>query len=218
MALPLSALRGDLPSRGRLAERGEALFGSRTLAWALAYLTLHLGEEISISGLAWQLGADYESAHRAVGRLEDAGLVDRERRGREVLVRMERSQPEAGGLRGVCLQAVSVGPALARAATELGVGAVAAAFVFGSVAAGTDGEKSDLDVMVIGEAHLPDLAPYLRGLGDVLGREIQPVCRTAAELQRRVDEGYGFYANVVSGARIWLVGPPATDGGVAVAS
>ncbi len=193
------------PDAPLASETGAALFGSRTLAWALAHLTLHPDAEMSISDLARRLGTDYESTHRAVGRLLAAGLLHRRRMGREVVVCLPRARPELPPLRAVCLQAVSLGPALERARRALGEEAVADAFVFGSIAAGTDTAESDLDVMVLGESSLVDVAPFLRGLRDVLARDLQPLCRSLRHMRERLAEGSGFYRAVVTGPRIPLL-------------
>jgi predicted nucleotidyltransferase len=195
-----------LRSEATLAsEAGTALFGSRTLAWALAHLTLHPNIEMSIADLARRLGTDYESTHRAVARLVVAGVLQRRRMGREVAVSLPRARPELQPLRAVCLEAVSLGPALQRARRALGEAAIADAFVFGSIAAGTDTEESDLDVMVLGEASLVDVAPFLRGLRDVLARDLQPLCRSLRGMRERLVEGSGFYRSVVTGPRIPLL-------------
>lgn len=51
-------------------------------------------------------------------------------------------------------------------------GSISVAFLFGSVASGSQKTTSDIDLMVVGRITLARLLPGLRGLQDRLGREI----------------------------------------------
>jgi len=76
------------------------------------------------------------------------------------------------GLRDVLAQAIE------------GLDQVEIAFIFGSVAKGTDRAASDVDLLVIGEAGLRALAPRLRAASEQVHRKINPVTMTTAEFVR----------------------------------
>ncbi len=131
-------------------------------------------------------------------------MVRRRREGRAVRVTVPKASPTASTLRALCLQTVSLGPALAREA--LSGERVVAALVFGSIAAGTETETSALDLLVVGRASRADLAPYIRGLGDVLDRDLRPVYRSTAEIEAALAAGSSCYGAIIASPRIPLIG------------
>lgn len=86
-----------------------------------------------------------------------------------------------------------------------------AGFVFGSFARGDVREDSDVDVLVLGEAIAEDLlSRRTLDAGVLLGREVNVVSMSRAELRRRLQTGSGFLPRVAAGPRRWLVGDEAT--------
>jgi len=83
---------------------------------------------------------------------------------------------------------------------------VALAFVFGSVAAGSERPGSDVDLMVLGTASFADLARALAPAQEVLGREVNPTVMAPREFARKLAANDGFALSVAKGPRIWLIG------------
>ena len=83
---------------------------------------------------------------------------------------------------------------------------IALAFVFGSWAAGASDNLSDVDVMVIGDVTLRDLAPQLRAARQTLNREVNAVTMTATELGERARDGDHFVSAVLDRPMIFLIG------------
>ncbi len=193
-------------ARAHPGERGRALFGSATLGRVLGLLTLHPGRSFTMAGVVYALGGNYESTHRALHRLVDAGIVERAKEGRELLLTLRRDHPLLPPLRATCLQLSTVGPRLRWAREELGPGAIEVAFVFGSLASLEERADSDLDLFAVGSATLADLHPYLAGLGDEIDRPVNPVCRTPEQVRARFDEEHSFYRSVWSRPRIAVIG------------
>lgn len=82
------------------------------------------------------------------------------------------------------------------------------AFIFGSMAAGTAGAESDVDLLVVGELGLRETVRRLHGVPDQIGREINPVVWTEDEYLRRLHEDDHFLAEVLKGPRITITGEP----------
>lgn len=80
------------------------------------------------------------------------------------------------------------------------------AFIYGSIARAEELSTSDVDLMVIGELGLADLAPGLRRAEKALSREINPTIYSSHEFMQRRKEGNSFIATVVSGSKIFLKG------------
>ncbi len=191
---------------------GAALFGSRTIAEVLGLMTLHPVRRFAARDLVFQLGTNLESTQRALGRLLDAGVVTEVRCGRR---RTFAVTPGAltMALRQLALATVTLGPRLRWAGAVLGDGAITAAFVHGSIAAGTERPESDIDIVVMGTAAAPDLAPHLADLEHLTGRPVNAIAVTPASYADELTAEAGFLRRVVDRPRLligigdrWLAG------------
>jgi len=182
-----------------------ALLGSTTLPPVLALLTA-AGRPLSASEIARRLAANRESVQRALARLVRGGFAEASTAGTEKLFRIDRAHPQYLELLRIGQRLSGIGAALGEAAEALGPRSVEQAFIFGSVAAGRDRPGSDIDVFVIGEARLHQIAPHLRSVDRALQRDINVVCRRHEEVARRLNQGWDFYARVWRAPKIMLVG------------
>jgi predicted nucleotidyltransferase len=80
------------------------------------------------------------------------------------------------------------------------------AFVFGSVANGTEDADSDIDLMVIGEISLSKVSSLLSTVGNRLGREINPHVMSSVEFCKRVREKDHFVTSVLATPKIFVEG------------
>jgi predicted nucleotidyltransferase len=80
------------------------------------------------------------------------------------------------------------------------------AFVYGSMARGTEHAHSDVDLLAIGELEFADVVLALAPAQAVLRREINPTVFTRAEFERKRKQGDSFVAQVWRGPKLWVVG------------
>jgi predicted nucleotidyltransferase len=80
------------------------------------------------------------------------------------------------------------------------------AFVFGSVARGDETAVSDVDLMVIGNIGMRDMAGLLAGLTETIGREINPHVMTKSEYNRRKRNQDHFTMRVLEGPKMFVIG------------
>ena len=80
------------------------------------------------------------------------------------------------------------------------------AFIFGSVARGSETEGSDIDLLVIGEAGFGEVVEALYPAQSALGREINPKVFSAAEWRRQLKQKKVFVADVLTKPKIFIVG------------
>lgn len=81
------------------------------------------------------------------------------------------------------------------------------AFIYGSVAKGTDTAKSDIDVMLVGkDLLLSKVLNVLEPLEAQLGRKINATCLTPAEFKRRRGERDSFVNRVLAQPTLPLIG------------
>jgi len=80
------------------------------------------------------------------------------------------------------------------------------AFVFGSLAGGSEKAGSDIDLMVIGDIGLRSLTRLLVGLTEKLGREINPYVLTTEEFSHRKSENEHFLNQVLKDSKLFIIG------------
>jgi predicted nucleotidyltransferase len=80
------------------------------------------------------------------------------------------------------------------------------AFVFGSVARREQVRESDIDLMVIGDVHLKDIASALHMAEQTLGRPINPVLFSADKFREQYRQGNPLLLDVVRKDKIFLKG------------
>jgi predicted nucleotidyltransferase len=83
---------------------------------------------------------------------------------------------------------------------------VATAFVYGSIAAGSEESDSDIDLMVVGQVSPEDLALPLRRARQSLGREINPAVYTPAGFDRKREAHDPFLKQVLDKPRLVVLG------------
>lgn len=80
------------------------------------------------------------------------------------------------------------------------------AFVFGSVARLEQVRDSDIDLMIVGDVRLKDLATALHTPEQTLGRAVNPVLFTPEKFREQYREGNPFLLDVVRKEKIFLKG------------
>ena len=179
------------------------LFGE-DLRRLLALLFMRPDESFHVREISRLTGVDAGNAHRALKRMERAGLVAGTRSGNQVRYQADRASPIFPELQGLVRKTVGLADVL-RDALEPLSSRIALAFVFGSVARGEEGPRSDIDLIVVGEASFDEVVGVLYPLHDRLGREVNPVVMTAREFRRRVKEE-SFVTRVMRGEKLLLLG------------
>lgn len=146
------------------------------------------------------------AVHRVVTRLAESGLVSVIRIGNQKHYRANRESPIFGELHGLIIKTVGLTGPLREALAPL-ADRIRAAFVYGSIAAGSESARSDVDLMVIGE--VPDYAALygaLQGAERQLGRPVNPTVYSLKEFQKRRREKNPFVTRVLAAPRLWVIG------------
>jgi predicted nucleotidyltransferase len=146
------------------------------------------------------------AVQRELARLEAAGLITAERIGRQKHFQANPESPLFEDLRALSLKTFALADVLREALTPL-AGEIRAAFVFGSIAKGTDGATSDVDVFVIADdLGYADLMQALEPARGTLRREISPHILSQDELASRLSEENSFVTRVLAQPKLWLLG------------
>ncbi len=136
-------------------------------------------------------------------RLSTLGLVEIRRDGNRAYYRASSKHPLYVDIRNVVVKTTGLVDVLREA---LDAPDIRMAFVFGSVAEGTERAESDVDVMVIGDAGLRRVSALLQGVSERVGREVNPHVMTAEEFARRRRGREHFVASVMRSKRLMAIG------------
>lgn len=173
----------------------------------LAALLTRPDEELHLRDLVRRVEAAPATVQREVLSLTGAGILERRKVGRQVFYRANRRSPVFPELQSLMLKTVGLAELLRGALEPLGE-RVECALVFGSVADGTATADSDLDLLVVGEATLTELAPHLRTARATIGRETNAVTMTRAAFAEGLRQGDGFLTTVTNQPFIIVKGDP----------
>lgn len=180
------------------------LTASETRARLLTLFVLNPETDYYLKGLVRQLGENNNAVRRELNRLEAAGFLSTRRAANVKYYRLNRACPIYPEIKGLVLKTGGIAAVLRGALGELGT--IEQAFIYGSVAAGTEREFSDVDLMVVGDVDLSALRARLRRVEREVGREINETVFSAQEFAERRRTGDGFLQRVLGGPRIVLVG------------
>lgn len=189
---------------GYMPSLAHQLFG-RTRSAVLSVLLLRPEASLHVRELARLTGASAGSLHRELRLLSEMGLLLRRDVGRQVHYQANTTHPVHAELSQLLRKTAGLVDVLREALEPLGA-KVQAAFVYGSVAAGTERPASDVDVMVIGTATFADLARALARAQAILRREVNPTVMTRREFASKLTGGDTFLRSVMKGDKLWLKG------------
>jgi predicted nucleotidyltransferase len=146
------------------------------------------------------------AVHRQLGRLERAGLVEVTRVGNQKHYQARRESPVFADLQGLVVKTVGVVEPL-RNSLNVKADSIHAAFVFGSIAQGSDHAGSDIDLMVLSDVlHYPDLFEAVQEAETRLARPINPTVMSVADWRAKRGQEDSFVARVASQAKLFVIG------------
>ena len=183
----------------------ETLLGSKLRAKVLGWLFTHPDERYFVRQLTGLLGEDSTNVSRELIRLENTGILISQKEGKQKYYQANRESPLFNELRGIAVKTVGIADVLLSALSRE-AGQISAAFIFGSIADGTDKKTSDIDVMVIGPISFGETVTLLSSAEEKLGREINPVVYSVSEFRKRVKDGDHFISNLLKSEKIFLIG------------
>ncbi len=146
------------------------------------------------------------AVHRQLKRLEASGLVTVTRSGNQLHYQARADSPIFAELHGLVTKTVGLAEPLRRA-LKAHASTIRAAFVYGSVARGTDRAGSDIDLMVISDSvHYADIFASLQSLEVELGRPVNPTVMTSAAWRAKRARKDSFARRISSQPRVFVLG------------
>lgn len=171
----------------------------------LGLLLLHPGESFHLREIARVTNTQPGTLRRELAQLADAGVLNREKVGNLVRYKADTACPIYDELRGILKKTAGVVDVLRDGLAPLG-DKISVAFVYGSVASGTERRASDIDVMVIGIASFEEIVGALHSSQEALRREINPNVYGLTEFKKKVRGKGSFLARVLDEPKLFILG------------
>jgi predicted nucleotidyltransferase len=183
----------------------DALF-SKVQQRVLALIFGHPERSFYTSEIVRGVRSGVGAVERELSRLQRSGLVTVERIGNQKHYRANREAPIFEELRGLVVKTVGLAEPI-RKSFQPYAGAIKTAFVYGSVAKGTDTAQSDIDLMVIGdELNYSDLYTAAQSAEDELRRKVNPLFLSFKDWQRKALDGGSVVSKISSSPKIFIIG------------
>ena len=154
-------------------------------------------------------GVPPSSLQRDLRALTEAGIIERHENGHQVYYQANPNCPIFSELKGIVTKTFGVADAV-RQLLRPHEKQIRAAFIFGSVAKGTEAPGSDVDIFIIGDLPPSQLAIDLGKINTELGRAASLASYSVDEFVGLSAEEDHFVNRVLEGPVIWLIGDKET--------
>lgn len=183
----------------------DLLFPAQNRRKALALLLLHPERSLHVREIARLASAPAGTMVKELDRLQEVGLLTKTRVGNQVQFSANRQHPVFAELAALLRKTVGLADILTEALAPL-AGRIRFAFVFGSMARGTEHEASDVDVLIVGDVDFASVLDALYEAQAALQREINPKVLSESEWAERAHSGSSFVNDVLAKPKIFLIG------------
>lgn len=172
----------------------------------LGLLLLHPEQRYHLREIARLTSTTPGTLARELAKLVEAGLLVRSPQGNQIAYAANTASPVFDELASILRKTSGLADVLAQALLPLAE-RIRVAFVFGSSASGKARVGSDVDVLVIGEdLGYGEVVTALYPAQETLGREINPKLYSPAEWQKLAAGDGAFYREVMTKAKLFLIG------------
>lgn len=177
----------------------------KTRQHLLSAILLQPERDWYLSELARRLHVPPSSIQRELAQFVEAGIVTKRHDGNRVYFQADRACPVFRELSQMLVKTVGLADVVRSAMTPLR-SKIDLAFVYGSIASSEERSSSDVDLMVIGQVTLADLAVILRPMEEQLGRSVNPSMYTRHDFQKRLGEKNHFLCSVLKTELLFIFG------------
>ena len=183
----------------------EDIITSKVRVKILELFFSNLTEMYHVRGIVREIGEEINAVRRELERMENVGILKKEPRGNRIYYFLRTDYPMFGDLLSVVAKSTGLGKSILDSKSKLGK----VSFVmFSGKFARSKTRKNELevDVLVVGEIVLPELASIVRSFESKLGREINYTVMTREELDYRKKRRDPFLQGIFLGSRVMIIG------------
>ncbi|MFH1863457.1 MAG: hypothetical protein ABIJ85_00900 [bacterium] len=162
-------------------------------------------EMYHVRGIVRGIKEEINAVRRELERLEKFGLLKKESRGNRVYYWLRDDYPFFGDLLSMVAKTTGLGAALISSRNK--IGKISFVMFSGSfVRRVTQKHEDEVDVLVVGEVVLPELATLIRAEESKRGREINYAVMSREELEFRKKRRDPFLSGILAKNRVMIIG------------
>lgn len=145
------------------------------------------------------------SLQRELANLTDAGILLRSVNGNRTYFQANQTCPVFSELQQLLTKTLGFAEVLKQNLSGF-KHKIELAFVYGSMASGTANSDSDIDLLIVGQIGLGDIAAIIKKAELKLGRPINPFILSADEARKRLRNKDHFLSSVRNSDKLFLIG------------
>ena len=181
-----------------------ALFG-KTRRAILSLLFGRTDEEFYTRNILRLADVGHGAGQRELKHLSEAGIIRRNVRGHQVYFQANSDSPIFHELKSLILKTAGIGDVL-RAGLAQSADQIKVAFIYGSIAKGEEGPRSDIDLLIVGDVSFSEVVANLQPAQKMLGREVNPTVYPPHEFRSKLRAKHHFLTSILKEPRIYLIG------------
>ena len=182
----------------------STLFG-KTRRALLSRLFVEPDREFRLREISRLTSISPGSVQHELKQLLDADLVVQKREHGLVTYRANKASPIYDELRSIVEKTSGINE-LIRKSLEPVADRIRCAFIYGSIAKGSNKSRSDVDLLVVGSIEFGDLVKRLHPVEERIGREISPRLFSEREFKKRLAGKDRFLSSVLAERVVPIVG------------
>ena len=182
----------------------ERLFTSESRVKILELLLLNPTREFHLREISRQIHVSAPYVKREATNLMELGLVLKRSQGNLTLFRLNRDSVIAEDLKRIFFKTESFGRFIRDNLEE--VGNIKFALIYGSFAKGEEVERSDIDLLIVGDVNERRMLDIMEKIEERTGREVNYIAWTENEFENKVKEGIPLLKEIFNTPVIMIVG------------
>lgn len=164
-----------------------------------------LGEMYHVRGIARETKEEINAVRRELERLEKAGILKKEPRGNRLYYWLRKEYPFFGDLLSIVAKTSGLGVSIIENKNK--IGRMSFVMFSGRFVRRKSGKKEDeVDILVVGEVVLPELANVIRVEESKRNKEINYTVMSREEFEFRKKRRDPFLLSILSGSRVMIIG------------
>jgi len=162
-------------------------------------------EMYHVRGIVREISEEINAVRRELEKLEKCGLLKKEPRGNRVYYWLRDDHPFFGDLLSMVAKTTGIGAAIISAKNR--IGKVSYVMFSGEfVRRVSQKHEGEVDVLVVGEVVLPELATLIRAEESKRGKEINYTVMSREELEFRKKRRDPFLSGILAKSRVMIIG------------
>lgn len=186
-------------------DAASLLFPAAYRRQVLALLLLHPERKLHVREISRLTGTTPGTMNKELSRLHEAGLLEREWVGNQLRYSANRSHQIYQELAGILRKTVGIADVMLESLSPL-AGSIELAFIYGSIARGTETAGSDVDLLIVGGVEFGKVLDAVHPTQKKLGRDVNAKVYSRREWNAKAKSGDAFVTEILKGPKIMLIG------------